>query len=83
MADLVDALRMSAARTIDASMLTEPIVGVVTKEEPLTISIDTKISLSGGKLILMKGLDLEVNDKVLLIRASGGQKYYVIGEVAQ
>lgn len=82
MADLVDALRMSAARTIDASMLTEPIVGVVTKEEPLTISIDTKISLSGGKLILMKGLDLEVNDKVLLIRASGGQKYYVIGEVA-
>ena len=82
MADLVDALRMSAARTIDASMLTEPIVGVVTKEEPLAISIDTNISLSGGKLILMKGLDLEVNDKVLLIRASGGQKYYVIGEVA-
>lgn len=82
MADLVDALRMSAARTISASMLTEPIVGVVTKEEPLAISIDTKISLSGGKLILMKGLELEVNDKVLLIRASGGQKYYVIGEVA-
>ena len=82
MAELTELIKMAAMNTINASKLTEPVVGTVTDENPLTISLDSKAVLSGGSLILMKGLDLETGDKVLLIRASGGQKFYVIGEVA-
>lgn len=82
MAGLAELLMLAATNTINASKLTEPVVGTVTGENPLTINLDSKAVLSGGSLILMKGLDLETGDKVLLIRASGGQKFYVIGEVA-
>lgn len=81
MPELAELMKMAAMNTVKASKLTEPIVGTVTNENPLTISLDSKVILSGGSLILMKGLDLETDDKVLIIRASGGQKYYVIGEV--
>lgn len=82
MAELTELIKMAAMNTVNASKPTEPIVGIVTGDNPLTINIDSKIPLSGDKLILMKGLNLETGDKVLLIRASGGQKFYVIGEVA-
>lgn len=83
MSGLPELLKATAMNTIEASKLTEPIVGTVTGENPLTISIGSKMALSGSKLILMKGLGLEKGDKVLIIRASGGQKFYVMGEVAQ
>lgn len=83
MLELGDAIKLAAMNAFDASKPAEPVIGTVSTANPLMINLDSKVPLSKKSLILMKGLDLETGDKVLLIRASGGQKFYVIGEVEQ
>lgn len=80
-ADLYTLIQEAVSRIINASKLTEPTVGTVVSTSPLNVKITDKITLPKGNLILVKGLNLEVGDSVLIIRAAGGQKYYVIGEV--
>lgn len=82
-ADLYTIIQGAVSRFITASKLTEPTVGTVVSTNPLNVKITDKITLPKGNLILVKGLNLEVGDSVLIIRAAGGQKYYVIGEVEQ
>lgn len=82
-ADLYTIVQEAVSRIINASKLTEPTVGNVVSTNPLSVKITDKITLPRGNLILVKGLNLEVGDSVLIIRAAGGQKYYVIGEVEQ
>lgn len=82
-ADLYTIIQEAVSRIINASKLTEPTVGNVVSTSPLSVKITDKITLQRNNLILVKGINLEVGDSVLIIRAAGGQKYYVIGEVEQ
>ncbi|MGN1318830.1 MAG: DUF2577 family protein [Lachnospirales bacterium] len=81
MDNLAEILKMSILQTLEASKPVELIEAEVIDCNPLTIKISDKLNLSKSNLVLAKGLELEKGDKVLTIRARGGQKYYVICEV--
>lgn len=67
---------------LEASKLCEPCEGTITAINPVTVKVTDKINLSvGNNLAILKGLDLDIDDKVLLIKAPKGQKYYLIGEL--
>lgn len=79
--ELSEVLQLTALNAMKGSKPTEPFVGEITSVNPLSIKVSDKLTLSRSYLILAKGLYLEEGDSVLCIRASGGQKYYVICEV--
>lgn len=81
MAELSEVIQQIANRTMIAGKPTEPVIGTVENLNPLSIRLSDKILLTGDNIVLLKGLNLEKNDRVLTIMASGGQKYYVIGEI--
>ncbi len=67
---------------LEASKPCEPCEGIITAKNPVTVKVTDKINLSAGNnLAILKGLDLDIGDKVLLIKAPKGQKYYLIGEL--
>lgn len=78
--ELTEALALLTKNTIDATKPCAPFEAIVSSIEPLTISRDTLI-IPRANIILAKGLSLKIGDRVLCIRATGGQKYYVICEV--
>lgn len=81
--DIAEALQIAISRVIAASKLTEPEIAEVVneKEEPLRIKIGEKLEVNKNSLILSKGLSLKKGDKVICIRKSGGQKYFVLCEI--
>lgn len=79
--ELSEALQLTILNAMEGSKLTEPFVGEITSVDPLSVKVSNKLTLSRNCLVLAKGLYLEVGDEVLCIRASGGQKFYVICEV--
>ncbi len=75
-------LRKCIYNTLEASEPCKPCEGTIIATSPLTVKVTDKISVSAGSnLVILKGLDLEIGDKVLLIKAPKGQKYYLIGEI--
>lgn len=79
--ELAEALQLMALKTMEGSKPAEPFIGEVMGISPLVINVNNKLPVNRNRLVLAKGLDLEVGDRVLCIRALGGQKYYVICEV--
>lgn len=79
--ELHEALQLTTLKAMEGSKPTEPFVGKITSVSPLYVKVNNKITVGRKSLIMAKGLDLEVGDKVLCIRAPGGQKFYVICEV--
>lgn len=81
MAELNEVIQIIANNTIAAGKPAEPLIGTVQETNPLSIKISDKLLLPRGNITLIKGTNLEKGDRVLLIRASGGQQFFVIGEV--
>lgn len=81
MEDLAVLIKMAAMQAMEASKPVALIEGEVVEENPLTIKFGEKLQLKKPNVVISKGLDLEKGDKVLSIRASGGQRYYVLCEV--
>lgn len=79
--DFATLIKVAAMQTMEASKPVAVIEGEVIENNPLTIKVSEKLQLKKPNIVLSKGLDLEKGDKVLTLRASGGQKYYVICEV--
>ncbi len=79
--ELHEALQLTTLKAMEGSKPTEPFVGEITSVSPLRVKVSDKLTVGRNSLIMAKGLDLEVGDKVLCIRAPGGQKYYAICEV--
>lgn len=66
-----------------ASKPCDTVIGTVTKVDPVTVRISQKMTLSGGFLGATQTAlaSIKKGEKVLMMRQSGGQKYYIIDKV--
>lgn len=81
--ELSELIKMAAMQSYEASKPITLIEGEIAEVDPITIKFGEKLRLKKPNIVLAKGLDLEVGDKVLALRAEGGQRYYIICEVEE
>lgn len=83
--NLVQLIKQAAMDAFYASKPCNTYIGKVTKASPLKISIGQKLVLDDDFLDVCERLTeektLKKNDRVLLIRQQGGQKYAVIDRI--
>ncbi|WP_164690257.1 DUF2577 domain-containing protein [Paraclostridium sordellii] len=88
---LVRLIKQGARHAIPENSLTDLVPGEVTKEDPLTILVENRFQIDSDFLILSPFCrefkdkngtvlfdKLKQGDKVLLLRVSNGQQFYVI-----
>ncbi|CEK34306.1 phage protein,Protein of unknown function (DUF2577) [[Clostridium] sordellii] len=95
---LVKLIKQGARHAIPENTLTDLVPGEVTQEDPLNILIENRLTVDSDFLILSPFCrefkdkngtiifdKLKQGDKVLLLRVSGGQQFYVLdrGEMKQ
>lgn len=81
MSDFATPVKMAAAQYINTMQLADIIVGIVesVKPKPLTIKITDKLIINEKQIVLCKSIqELHINDKVVIIRKTGGQRFFVI-----
>lgn len=82
---LNESIKKIALNLMENESLATFMFGVVTKEKPLEILVEQRLPLDEDFLVLTKTLvenePLKKDDKVVLIRQHGGQKYLVIDRV--
>ncbi len=81
--DISEAVRAMAIQAIDGSKpVGIDIAEVINEEEePLKIRLGDKLEVNRGSIVLSRGLVLKKGDKVMCIRKSGGQKFFVLCEI--
>lgn len=88
---LVRLIKQGARNAIPENTLTDLVPGEVTKEDPLTILVENRFQIDSDFLILSPFCrefkdkngtiifdKLKQGDKVLLLRVSNGQQFYVL-----
>ncbi|MDU2591718.1 DUF2577 domain-containing protein [Paraclostridium bifermentans] len=88
---LVRLIKQGARHAIPENTLTDLVPGEVTKEDPLTILVENRFQIDSDFLILSPFCrefkdkngtiifdKLKQGDKVLLLRVSNGQQFYVL-----
>jgi hypothetical protein len=88
---LVKLIKQGARHAIPENTLTDLVPGEVTKEDPLTILVENRFQIDSDFLILSPFCrefkdkngtiifdKLKQGDKVLLLRVSNGQQFYVL-----
>jgi hypothetical protein len=81
---LVQTFKKAAIEAVNEAQPMSCVFGLVTKNSPFNIQIDSKLNLTSTFLMLTetsKKIDYKIGDKVLLIKMQGGQKYIVIDRV--
>jgi hypothetical protein len=80
--DAIRAIKTIVRNLIDSMKLADLIFGEVKSLAPLRIRVDQKLELEDDELIISRGVksSLSVGDTVPMIRQSGGQLFYVLGE---
>lgn len=86
MPNLTNLIQQIASNTIESSMPCGIFFGAVTSTEPLEINVEQKMALGREHLILTSlvssiddiSLNLRKNEKVMLLRVQGGQKFIVL-----
>lgn len=86
MPNLTNLIQQIASNAIESSMPCGIFFGVVTSAEPLEINVEQKMALGREHLILTSlvssiddiSLNLGKNEKVMLLRVQGGQKFIVL-----
>lgn len=81
MSDFVTPIKIAAAQYINTMQLTDIVIGVVEsiKPNPLTIKVTDKLILNEKQIVLCKSVkELNIKDKVVMIRKTGGQQFFVI-----
>ena len=85
--NLTNLIQQIASNAIESSMPCGIFFGVVTSAEPLEINVEQKMALGREHLILTSlvsyisddiSLNLRKNEKVMLLRVQGGQKFIVL-----
>ena len=83
--DLLNLIKKAAMEAIDASQPTDFCFGKVIDTFPLKILVEQKMTLGKAQLVLTETVSktspLKVNDKVVLLKKKGGQKYLVLDRV--
>nr|WP_312985996.1 DUF2577 domain-containing protein [Clostridioides sp.] len=81
---LVQQFKKAAIDAVNESQPMGCVFGLVTRNSPLNIQVDSKLNLTPTFFMLTetsKKIDYKIGDKVLLIKMQGGQKYIVIDRV--
>ena len=81
--DLLTIIKKAAVEAVEASHPSDFCFGKVISKKPLKISVEQKMVLSSAQLVLTRTVqnDLSVNEKVVLLKKKGGQKYLVLDRV--
>ena len=80
MTDLVQTIKRAAIEAVASGLPAEPCIATVVSEEPLTLRLNQRLTLTGRRLLFLDGLpELEEDDRLALLRFPGGQQYLVLG----
>lgn len=90
--NLTEVLRELTKQTLDSANLVNVCFGKVTSTNPLRINVEQRFTLTKEFIVLTKNMTinnevmdnkLKINDKVVLLRVQGGQKYVVLDKVVR
>lgn len=84
MPDLLSVIKQAAMEAVEESKPVEICIGKVIKLDPLTVSINPKLSVDAGFLLIPQRLIKEGfinNEELLLLRQRGGQQYIVLDKL--
>lgn len=84
--EMLNILKKSALGAYEAEKPVNIVFGVVKSVSPLKISIDYKLVIESDEILQGENstkLDLKSNDKVILVRLQGGQKFYILDKVVE
>ena len=76
---LSNTIKQLAQQAIEAGAPMAVMFGTVTTADPLAVLVDNRFQITGAAIIVPRGLVLENNDKVILLRNAGGQQFIVMG----
>lgn len=83
--ELVKQIKIAAVEAVNAEKPAAVCWGMVISGYPLKITVDQKLILGEHQLILTEGMmlngKLAEGDKVVLLRAEGGQEFVVIDRI--
>ena len=78
--DLIQSIKKAALEAIEAEEPVALFMGRVESEEPLRVRLNQRLTLSGERLVFLKEEEPpEEDDKLALLRFTGGQRYLVLG----
>lgn len=81
---LIQIIKKISKQEREASVPSDLVIGTVAKISPLEIKISSKITIDSDFFYLTQTANnrsLAVNDKVAMLRMSGGQMYLIIDKV--
>lgn len=82
---LLDIMKRAAMDATENSKPTDLRYGTVTSVSPLKVRITNQFILPSSMLVVPKRLvedtPLEINDRVALLRQSGGQSYFILDKI--
>lgn len=82
--NLIQLIKRIALDAVKSSKPCDIITGIVEKSDPLEIKISEKVTLDRDFFYMTKTTmecGLKKGDKVAIMRANGGQKYFVLDKV--
>lgn len=81
---LLDVIKEVGVGAVEASSPVMVSYGTVTQSSPLEINVDQRFTLESDFLVKTeKTKNIEVGDKVILLRVQGGQQYVVLDKVVE
>jgi hypothetical protein len=81
MDDVVCLIKKAALDAVEAEKPVDVMFGVVAGDRPVAVDVEQKLWLSGESLVVMKGVEVNVGDRVALLRVCGGQEFVLLGVV--
>ena len=80
--DFLRAIKRASLEAVDASQPAEPLIGTVASISPISITINQRLILSSGNIIVLSSaVGVSEGDRVALIRFTGGQKFLLLGKI--
>ena len=84
MTELVQTIKRAAVEAVEAGVPAAPFVGTVVAREPLAVRLSQRLTLTERRLVFLAGQRRPgVDDRLALLRFAGGQKYLVLGWLAE
>ncbi len=94
---LIEKIKLIGASAVEAGNPVAVVYGKVTREQPLEVNVDQRLTLPGEFLIVPQALQekkqrigseevvlqegLKLGDKLILLRCQGGQDYVILDRV--
>jgi hypothetical protein len=79
MDNIVRAIKIAALDAIESQKPVDVMFGMVVSDFPLVINIEQRLQLTEEYLVLMRGVEVDLGDRVVLLREQGGQEFVVLG----